>query len=204
MKIRRSAITAILAAAAAMWGTTVVLAVGAIRRFESTPGAAAIARTMWPSDSRVARVQGAPTLVMLVHPHCSCSRASVEELGKIVQRAPHSMRTYVLVYRPSAFPKGWEQTDVFRAAASLPRTQVVIDENGVEAKRFGGFTSGQTFLYDGDGRLRFSGGITVLRGHAGENRGEADVIRLASAPRGTGTHPVFGCAIDSRTEGGTR
>jgi hypothetical protein len=201
MKVSRFAVTAVLVAAAAVWSTTVVLAVGAIRRFESTPGMAADAKLRWPSGSAVARGRAGSTLVMLVHPHCSCSRASVQELAEVIARAPQSMKTYVLVYRPHDFAPGWEQTDVYRAALALHRTDVLIDVDGREAKRFGGFTSGQTFLYDQDGSLRYAGGITSLRGHAGANRGRAELIRLASSRAGNGRHPVFGCAINSRTEG---
>jgi hypothetical protein len=204
MKVPRFAVTAILAVAAVVWGSTVVMAVGAIRRFESTPGVAADAKNRWPAGSAVARGRAGSTLVMLVHPHCSCSRASVQELGEVLASAPRSMKTYVLVYRPHDFAPGWEQTEVYRAALALHRAEVVIDVDGREAKRFGGFTSGQTFLYDADGSLRFAGGITSLRGHAGANRGRAELIRLASSRTGKGTHPVFGCAITSRTEGESR
>ncbi|HEX2121342.1 MAG TPA: RedB protein, partial [Thermoanaerobaculia bacterium] len=88
-----------------------------------------------------------------------------------------------------------EKTEVVAAASRLRRARVLIDENGREAKLFGGFTSGQTFLYDRRGRLRFAGGITSLRGHAGINRGRVDIIDIVSARGGSGVHPVFGCAI---------
>lgn len=192
-------ITGVLIAAAAVWATTVAAALEAIRRFESTPGLAADARAVWPASTRVAHAANASTLVMLIHPHCSCSRASIKELGEIIEKSPRSMQTYVLVYRPSDAKPGWEDTEVTRAAHRLLRTRVVIDADGTDAKRFGGFTSGQTYLYDANGRLRFSGGVTSLRGHAGMNRGRADVIRIANAPATRGTHPVFGCAINSRT-----
>jgi hypothetical protein len=79
---------------------------------------------------------------------------------------------------------------------------VLIDHDGVEARIFGGFTSGQTFLYDDKGRLRFAGGVTSLRGHAGLNTGRADVIRIANDRNGEGSHPVFGCAINTTTTTG--
>ncbi len=204
MKVRHSAVTGALAVAALVWCSTVVMAVRAIRRFESTPGIAAEAKVRWPAGSGLPRGGTGSTLVMLVHPHCSCSRASLQELAAVIERAPRSLKTYVLVYRPRDFAPGWEQTDIYRAALALHRTQVLVDVDGREAKRFGGFTSGQTFLYDTDGTLRFAGGITSLRGHAGANRGRADLIQLASSRTGSGTHPVFGCAINSKTEGGSR
>jgi hypothetical protein len=190
---RRAIITTVLLAAALIWVATVGAAYQALRRFEATPGRAASAQAMWPSASRVAR---APewTLVMLIHPHCSCSRASVEELQALIESAP-SLRSTVLVYRPGEFPRGWEKTDVYDAATRLRRTRVLIDEDGREARLFGGYTSGQTFLYDRNGRLRFAGGITSLRGHAGINRGRTGIVDIVSSRPARGTHPVFGCAI---------
>lgn len=195
MKVRRGVITGTLAAAALVWTVTVGAMVHAIRRFESTPGRAADASTSWPAASRIPWRAGEWRLVMLIHPHCSCSRASIEELHRIVETAPASLKTYVVVYRPAEFGPGWEQTDVVTAASRLPRTQVLIDEDGREAALFHGFTSGQTFLYDGDGTLRFSGGVTLLRGHAGFNSGSAGVMQIVKSHNGHGAHPVFGCAI---------
>jgi hypothetical protein len=198
-------LTASLLVAGALWIATVAVAFESIRRFEVTPGLPASAPRDWPANTRVARTPGTWSLVMLVHPHCSCSRASVEELGAIIEKAPADVHTTVLVYRPHEMAAGWERTNVYDAATRLRRAHVVIDRDGAEAAIFGGFTSGQTFLYDGDGRLRFAGGVTSLRGHAGLNRGRADVIRIASERSGTGSHPVFGCAISTiRSKGETR
>jgi len=194
---RRSTILAALFAAALIWIATVAAAFQAIRRFETTPGRAAVAPPTWPASSRVQRASDW-TLVMLIHPHCSCSRASVQELEAVIESAP-TLRPTVLVYRPSDFPRGWEQTEVVKAASHLQRTRVLIDDDGAEARLFGGFTSGQTFLYDRNGRLRFSGGITSLRGHAGLNRGRAGVIDIIRSRPARATHPVFGCAITSTT-----
>jgi hypothetical protein len=197
---RRPILTALLALAAIVWAGTVAAAYRAIRRFESTPGYAANAPLEWPARSVVPRSEGEWALVMLVHPHCSCSRASVQELAAILDKAPPSIRPHVLMFRPGDARSGWEQTDVFRSASRLRRTRVLIDTDGREAERFGGFTSGQTFLYDGRGKLRFAGGITSLRGHAGLNRGRKDVIDIASSRSGLGSHPVFGCAIATPEE----
>ena len=196
--MKRRWIIGALSIAALVWAGTVAAAYQAIRRFESTPGLAAIAPPSWPVRSAVRRAEGAWTLVMLVHPHCSCSRASVKELEAVLEKAPPSVRSFVLVYRPREFPAGWDRTDVYDAATRLRRAHVLIDEDGREAALFGGFTSGQTFLYDGDGQLRFEGGITLLRGHAGLNSGRAGIIRIANTQSGKGTHPVFGCAISTK------
>lgn len=195
MKHRRSLVSLVLITAALVWAGTVAAAYRAVRLFETTPGDAASAPASWPRQSVIPRAAGEWSLVMLVHPHCSCSRASVQELRAVIEKAPASVRPYVVVYRPSEFKKGWEQTDVVASARGLRRARVLIDTDGREAKRFGGFTSGQTFLYDGAGKLRFTGGITSLRGHAGLNRGRADLIDIVNLRGESGTHPVFGCAI---------
>jgi hypothetical protein len=195
VSLRRSIVTTTLVAAAIVWAVTIGAMVRAIRRFEATPGRQAVALPSWPAASRIPRAPGEWRLVMLVHPQCSCSRASIEELRRIIEKSPASLQTYVVVYRPSDFPAGWERTDVFTAAAKLPRTHIVLDPDGHEANVFQGFVSGQTFLYDGDGRLRFSGGITLLRGEAGFNGGSAGVMQIVRTGKGNGEHPVFGCAI---------
>lgn len=194
-------IRALLIVAGLLWAVTVGAIYQTVRRFETTPGQAAAAQTMWPEASNLARPAGAWTLVTLIHPHCSCSRATIDELREILEKAPPSVRALVLVYRPSDFPAGWENTDVVEAAHRLPRTHVVIDLDARETRLFGGFTSGQTFLYDGAGQLRFSGGVTALRGHAGLNRGVTTVLRIAKSGVGNASHPVFGCAIVSHQEG---
>jgi hypothetical protein len=204
MKNRGSIITGTLVAAAVIWATTVVGALHAIRQFEVTPGRAAEARGTWPASNRLVRSGTGSTLVMLIHPRCSCTRASLSELAQIIEKSPASMQTYILVYRPHDVKQGWEESDVLRSAKALRRTRVVIDVDGAEARRFGGFTSGQTYLYDRDGRLRFTGGITSLRGHEGLNRGRADVIQIANSDSMSATHPVFGCSIEKETKGGQR
>jgi hypothetical protein len=185
----------ILFGACAIWVVTVAAAVRSIRAFESTPGRAADAPARWPASARIARQPGTWTLVMLIHPHCSCSRASVSELAAVMEGAPRNVRAYVLTYQPHEYGAEWSRTDVWTAANRLSRVKVITDLDGKEARRFGGYTSGQTFLFDPNGNRRFSGGITLLRGHAGLNSGRAEMIRIANGGNGPGTHPVFGCAI---------
>lgn len=200
MSRRRWIIPTVLTAAALVWAGTVAAAYQAVRAFETTPGEAATAPRSWPVKSAIQPAEGEWSLVMLVHPRCSCSRASVQELQAIIEKSPATVKPYVLVYRPSEFAPGWENTDVVKAASRLRRTNVIIDENGREADLFGGFTSGQTFVYDGRGKLRFAGGITSLRGHAGLNSGRVDIIDIVNQRAQFGSHPVFGCAISRKEE----
>jgi hypothetical protein len=73
------------------------------------------------------------------------------------------------------------------------------DTDGREAALFGAKTSGQVLVYDGTGRLRFSGGITGGRSHSGDNPGRARVeALLLSGTLDRPISPVFGCALFDR------
>ena len=184
-----------LAALATFWLCGVVSGLWVLWAYENRPGAAATAPGHWPADSALAAAKDTPTLLFVAHPQCTCTRASLDELEEVLARATSHPKTYVLFLKPST-AEGWERTELWKRAAALPHVTVVRDEDGVEARRFGVETSGQTFLYDRNGALIFSGGITGSRGHAGENAGELTLVALLSrgqpARRATS---VFGCPL---------
>ena len=165
-------------------------------RYDNTPGEAAAAPDRWPAPATLVRATDRPTLVMLAHPHCTCTRASLEELAEVIARARTAPKTYVLFMSPRRFGDGWEQTDLWRQASAIPGATVVRDDDGREARQFGAATSGQTLLYDERGVLVFSGGLTGARAHAGDNLGRQSLVALLNhdpAPR-NGTS-VFGCPL---------
>jgi len=182
-----------------LWLGGVVSGLAFLAGYDNSPGTAATSQARWPADSRIPLDRTRPTLVMLAHPRCTCTRASVTELAELIARAHERPRAYVVFLKPGGFPGEWEQTDLWRKAAAIPDVTVMRDDDGVEARRFGAATSGQTFLYDPSGRLLFSGGTTGSRGHTGDNAGRATLLALVNhedAHR-TGT-PVFGCPLFSR------
>lgn len=178
------------------WLVTVALGLGKVWAYVNTPGQAADAPASWPADSRLVRDPGRPTLVMLVHPHCSCSRATMGELERLMAHVHGRVTAHVLFYRPAGAAEDWTDTDLWKTAAAIPGVRVSLDGDGVEAARFGGFVSGQTFLFDTAQRLAFSGGITFARGHAGDNAGRSAVQALILGEGVSLAHtPVFGCAL---------
>jgi hypothetical protein len=192
----RLRVDGLVVAVSVVWLLAAAGGLGVLWRYERGAGAAAAPPMAWPADSPLARTPGRATLVMLAHPRCPCSRASIEELNRILSRVADRLTTYVLFFRPSDFAAEWEQTDLWRAAERLPGVHVRTDEDGREARRFGSVTSGQVLLYDAAGRLRFTGGITPSRGHAGDNPGAAAVVALAGGEAsGTDAAPVFGCSL---------
>ena len=168
-------------------------------KYETTPGPVATVAMDWPSGSIVPRQSDKPTLLMVAHPQCPCTRASIAELAKIMAHAPDGVTATVLFVKPSGAGSDWDDTDLRRSAAAVPGVSVKTDVNGVEAARFGAKTSGHTFVFDRNGSLVFSGGITATRGHEGGNAGENAVLSALrqQTPDRRGTS-VFGCSLAQR------
>jgi hypothetical protein len=190
-----------IVALAAVWLCGVASGLWVLWAYDNHPGTAANAPARWPSASHLTASATGPTLVFVAHPQCTCTRASLDELAEILARATSHPKTYVLFLKPSSTDAGWEQTDLWKRASSLPGVTIVRDDEGTEAHRFGVETSGQTFLYDTHGALTFSGGITGSRGHAGENEGELALVALLSQgePQRRSTS-VFGCPLFATAE----
>ena len=182
------------------WIAAVAFGLGVLFQYENTPGRVGAVSPEWP-ETQIERATDRPTLVMLAHPHCPCTAASVGELAQIMARLPGGVSAYVLFVKPKGAGGDWEDTNLRRAAEAIPGVKVVFDPDGVEARRFGAETSGHTLLYGADGRLLFSGGITASRGHAGENAGESAIIALVNhqTPLRNQTL-VFGCSLTNRAE----
>jgi hypothetical protein len=179
-----------------LWGCGVAASATWLWRYENTPGASADASPAWPADVPIPVSRDRATLVMTVHPHCPCSRASLAELAVLAARAQGRFAAHVLFYKPENAAPDWEKTDLWRTAAEIPGVRVWTDEEGRLARRFDAATSGQTFLYDSDGRLRFSGGVTVSRGHVGDNPALDAILESIHGGRPERRRsPVFGCSL---------
>ena len=187
-----------LSVMATIWLGAAVAGLWVLWKYDNTPGEDARAPKQWPSITTLARATDRPTLIMLAHPHCTCTRASLAELAEAIARAGTRPKTYVLFVTPGTFTKGWEYTDLWRTAASLPDVTVVRDDDGREAGHFGTVTSGQTLLYDERGLLVFSGGVTGARAHAGDNLGRQSLVALLNRkPAERSGTSVFGCPLFS-------
>lgn len=134
-------------------------------------------------------------LLLALHPHCPCSRATVTELAKIISRTADSRDITVLMYKPAAQPDSWLEGSLLNECRRM-NLRIRPDPEGRLAASLGGFTSGHVVLYDVSGRLRYQGGITGSRGHEGDNLGELAVIEaLQVRASSLKSLPVFGCAI---------
>jgi hypothetical protein len=125
----------------------------------------------------------------------------LEELSKLLTNCPGRLDARVLFVTPKSAPRDWYQTDTLSSAARIPGVTTIVDPDGKEAARFGALTSGQVVLYDANGRLIFTGGITQSRGHSGDNVGRSAIEALVN----TGVAPIshssaFGCPLFNEGE----
>lgn len=186
----------VLVATGVLWMCVVGTGLGIMLNYETAPGIATTPPKQWPSHSQIRRDLGRPTLVMLAHPHCPCTRASIGELAVLMARLQGRVSACVLFSRPRGFSEDWEKTDLWRTAAAIPGVTVLRDDGGVEAARFHAAVSGQTLLYDANGRLLFSGGITASRAYSGDNKGRSAIISLVMTGVAEQTQTsVFGCSL---------
>jgi hypothetical protein len=178
------------------WFAAILGGMGALLSYKNTPGPGADPPTRWPIQSSIHPPPGRATLVMLAHPHCPCTRASIHELAALMTRLPSELSATVLLVRPPGVEADWEMTDLFWSATAIPGVTVLVDTDGHEAGIFRAQTSGQTVVYDANGRLIFSGGITPSRGHEGDNVGRSAIVKAVTTPAlRSFTNVVFGCSL---------
>jgi hypothetical protein len=173
-------------------GTGIVM----VLDYENASGSSNTAPTRWISGTSIPLDPTRDTLIMFAHPRCPCTRASVEELNRLLAQSNGGIAAHVLFFRPPNYPADWSHTELRRTVESIPGVTVQDDVNDALARKFGAETSGYVLLYNPQGQLLFRGGITGSRGHAGDNVGERAIISLAL---GKGTvitqTPVYGCSL---------
>lgn len=152
----------------------------------------------WPTDSFLSLAPRGSTLVLVAHPHCACTPASLDELEAVLNAVREPVRAYVLVVRPAGAPPGFEDGPVWDRARHLSGAVPVLDLEAQEAGLFGVVTSGHVMAYDAAGRLLFAGGITAAKGCAGDNPARQRLIRVLSGgdPRLEAPTPVYGCRLN--------
>ena len=187
---------AVIVVSLTLWISLVGFGISILFRYSNTPGEAANPPMDWPANAPLKPGKRRATLLMFAHPNCPCSRASVGELALIMARSQEKLDAHVFLYMPITEVGSWARTDLWHSASSIPGVRVIEDRDGAFAARLGAFTSGQTFLYNPGGQLLFNGGITVARGHSGDNHGRRAIVALlqgeAVEPNVT---PVFGCSL---------
>jgi hypothetical protein len=179
-----------------LWLAVIMAGWIALTRYAGTPGAQILSPSQWPAESKIPLDPASPTLVMFVHPQCPCSVASMGELEALLAHTPQKLSVHILFLDPAGSDKDWTHSDLWKLAEAIPGVTIWRDTKGTEAGLFHADTSGHSVLYSSAGCLMFQGGITVARGHLGDNAGLDAVLALAGGKTPAQTHTaVFGCPL---------
>jgi hypothetical protein len=179
-----------------LWLVLVGVGFALVMRYENTPGQTGEIPGQWPAGTALQLGAHEPTLILFAHPRCPCTRATMEELNRLLAQTKTKASIQACFFQPASFSGDWSQSDLWRSAEAMPGLETKADIDGQEARRFGAETSGTVLLYDERGRLLFKGGITGGRGHVGDNAGKSAVARRLEDPslafQGA---PVYGCSL---------
>ena len=185
-----------------IWLFLALFAMTRLWKFEGTAGKVGHPPIHWVRSMPIALDPAKPTLIMLVHPQCPCSRASLTELNHLAALCPNQAAISVLFLKPAGYTQAWADTDLWRQAAAILGVTVRVDDNGNMARRFGAATSGETVLYAPNGQLLYQGGLTGARGHEGDNAGLSAVAALLlGKPKRAMQEPVYGCPLTADRTG---
>lgn len=188
--------SAVLPAVCAVWLLLVALGSAGLWRYKYKQLAEPTASALWPAASELPRAKVLPTLLMFIHPRCTCSRASLAELAKVMAKSQGRVSAHVVFFRPRGTSASWARGELWTAAGQIPGVLVHDDEGGREAQLFHSETSGHAVLYDPAGWRLFDGGITVARAHEGESIGNHALLALLHGKTPTENQAaVFGCPL---------
>jgi hypothetical protein len=166
--------------------------------FTSDPQATTEIVPQWPSDSAIDRAADRATLVLFLHPKCPCSRATVTELERLRVLVPNEALPDIRVVAsaPRAMGDLWWSSSLLDRSARLPNAHLVRDSGGVETMLFGTRISGTVLLFDATGKRLYAGGVTMARGHAGDNVGLQAITHLLQNHRAVVSPvPPLGCEM---------
>jgi hypothetical protein len=186
-----------LRAVIVLWTVGVLAGALEMTRYAGTPGQqTAGAPARWPDALALGRDPHRMTLVMVVHPHCACSRASLHELDEVMAHAQGRIAARVVFVQPAGASDDWVHGDLWQHAIDIANVTVSVDRDGAIARELNATTSGQVVLYNADGKLLFAGGLTPARGHEGGNAGVDAVLSVAKSDSTAGfATPVYGCSL---------
>lgn len=180
-----------------VWLSLVATGMIALSDYSTRPCEPGQVATQWPATTALKLSATKPTVVMLLHPKCVCSKASISELARAFPDGTRRVEFKALFYQPAGRDEDWVRTNHWKRLTTLDQEAPVVDREGLEAKRFGVQTSGHVLVYTPAGQLVFSGGISNGRGHEGDNPGrQALVAAVNGSETSQRDFAVFGCPIN--------
>src|SRR5258706_16167738 len=91
-----------LAIGGCAWMLVVCSGFGLVNSYDYTPGQPAKPPNRWPTGSTIQPSSGKANLVMMAHPRCPCTRASIGELEQLMAMVPGRLAAQVIFFKPSA------------------------------------------------------------------------------------------------------
>ena len=181
--------------AIAIWLVATAYAYSLMMRFDTRPGVAGNPLLRWPATAAVQLAKRQRTLLIFLHPKCSCSRASISQLQNLRKRFPDAFHTELVLWQPPGRSPAWNQ--LYRTdSEDLSGTETIADPGGRVAALFDAHTSGYVLLYGAAGNLEYAGGLTPARGVNNEGPGILALERIMSGSTvGVAHQPVFGCGF---------
>jgi len=181
------------------WILSISAGLGYLQKYANAPASQGSPSEHWPADTHFGLDSKIPTLLLFAHPRCPCTRATIGELALLMARCQRKIHGKVVFFEPEDQADAWAKTDLWRSAEAIPGVKACIDKGGAEARRFQIKSSGHALLFDPNGNLIFSGGITGSRGHSGDNPGRSAIVaRVAGEHSPLEKTPVFGCSLLDR------
>ncbi|MGK0186649.1 MAG: hypothetical protein ACI9R3_002432 [Verrucomicrobiales bacterium] len=178
-----------------LWALSAVSGFTYLSLFQHRAGDEGMPKENVPASSAV-------KVLMFLHPRCSCSHASVHELQRILlstKTGESSPRVHaqIFLFQPDETDSdAWDGSAMISELKLFPSVEICNDPRGRIAASHGIATSGHVLIYDKEGNLKFSGGITQRRAHEGENtNGILAVQAILQVSNEIVRRPVFGCSI---------
>lgn len=136
---------------------------------QQAPAFSSAAESKWPARTKLLPYQSQGHLLVFVHPYCPCTLATLKNLQDL--SIPETVTVSVVQLRNRNLESIHTPFSGISRIVEKKGWNLVLDDDGMEAKTFGATTSGECMLFSPTGSLLFAGGITASRGHSGENTG---------------------------------
>ena len=165
---------------------------------EASEGAEAAASQNWPSDSALPLMMDKYTLLFFAHPKCTCTRASLYELDRLMARYNDKIEGHLAFATDPEFGtvSAQDENPLWAHGNRIEGIRPFLDHNNAEIRRFQVRVSGTVLLFSPAGKLCFAGGITPFKGHCGISAGRQAIESvIASKATELIRTPVFGCSL---------
>jgi len=164
--------------------------------FSTTPGDHTVVQS-WILQDKLPLKHQLASLVVLIHPKCSCSTATLKEVERLKIGLKDKLDVKLVFISYGDKSKNWYQGPVWDLAVSMKKNvSIVLDNDGQILKTLGTKTSGTAYLVGPDLKVVFQGGLTPIRGHEGATSGQAFIASWVKGnTKSSLIQKIFGCGV---------